>query len=138
LGVRRAAWLDEVAASLAKLDDVIAQVRLAEQQTAAADAPGPRWLPDAAPDLLLALQRVAGAVIHDHPDRALDRARLLIATLEDQGIEVIVHDDPAAPPPARLFDTQRSVAGMGYRTVLPALVQGDRVLARGRVELPAQ
>ena len=89
-------------------------------------------------DLLLAIQRVAGAVIHDRPDRALDRARLLVAALEDQGIAVVVHDDPHTPPPTRLFETQRSVAETNYRTVLPALVQGDRVLARGRVELPAQ
>ena len=126
LGVRRTAWLDEVAASVAKLDDVIAQVRLAEERTDAA-ATG---LADE-PELLAALQRVAGAVIHDRPDRALERARLLVATLEDQGIAVVVHDDPHAPPPARLFDTQRSVAGTDYRTVLPALVQGERVLARG-------
>lgn len=132
LGVRRAAWLDEVAASIAKLDDVIAQVRLAEERPDVA-ATG---LADE-PELLAALQRVAGAVIHDRPDRALERARLLVATLEDQGIAVVVHADPHAPPPARLFDTQRSVAGTDYRTVLPALVQGDRVLARGRVDAPA-
>jgi hypothetical protein len=132
LGVRRSAWLDEVAASVAKLDDIIAQVRLVEQRPDAA-ATG---LADE-PELLAALQRVAGAVIHDRPDRALERARLLVATLEDHGIEVVVHADLHAPPPARLFDTQRSVAGTDYRTVLPALVQGDRVLVRGRVETPA-
>ena len=133
LGMRRSAWLDEVAAGVAKLDDVIDQVRLAERQN---DAAASNLTVD--PDLLLALQRVAGAVIHDRPDRALDRARLLVSALEDQGIAVVVHDDPHTPPPARLFETQRSVSGTDYLTVLPAFVQGDRVLARGRVELPSQ
>lgn len=91
------------------------------------------------PELLLFLQRLMGASFLEKPQMTLELAQLLPQILMEQGIRAQIYraDDNTH---REYFDFEPSIdrSKQDYTTITPALLNGDRLLRRGRVIEPAK
>lgn len=91
------------------------------------------------PELLLFLQRLMGASFLEKPQMTLELAQLLPQILMEQGIRAQIYraDDNSH---REYFDFEPSIdrSKQDYTTITPALLNGDRLLRRGRVIEPAK
>lgn len=91
------------------------------------------------PELLLFLQRLMGASFLEKPQMTLELAQLLPQILMEQGIRAQIYraDDNSH---REYFDFEPSIdrSKQDYITITPALLNGDRLLRRGRVIEPAK
>lgn len=91
------------------------------------------------PELLLFLQRLMGASFLEKPQMTLELAQLLPQILMEQGIRAQIYraDDNIH---REYFDFEPSIdrSKQDYTTITPALLNGDRLLRRGRVIEPAK
>jgi len=91
------------------------------------------------PELLLFLQRLMGASFLEKPQMTLELAQLLPQILMEQGIRAQIYraDDNSH---REYFDFEPSIdrSRQDYTTITPALLNGDRLLRRGRVIEPAK
>jgi len=125
--------LDALAEALSLIDRVVAEV-----PPMPAVAPGPRL--EDLPELLDLLHDLLGDSLLADAPTTMKRLKGLPRILHTLGIQVLTYP-PAHQETAReYFDVEPSLdqTNSAYLNLVPALVQGDRVLRRGRVIAPAE
>lgn len=124
--------LDNLAEALNTIDFAVAS---AEDVKKAPDSSEIEELPE----LLNLLQRLMGASFLEKPQMALELTKLLPQVLMEQGIRVQMYQPDDQGSGREYFDFEPSIdpSAKDYLTITPALLQGDRLLRRGRVIEPA-